>query len=400
MKLPDYSTKNSSFFLPFSISSFILLLCLLPCSCEKPEVTPVKDKITLIAKDLPGIMGVETDRIGNIWVSLSGTDIPDDQGDTHNDNGKVVVITPQGQVHDAIVHLSSYTNVHSGELQGTVHILLDGSILYILSGDYLYRADISRYKPGDAPIDAAKLPRENIVTKIESIPSVYNPDMDSHPYHLTKGPRGDLYIADAGANAILHRKGENYYVVFAEIPSLPNPFFPGMGGPDVQSVPTSIRFDGKNFFVTTLTGFPFPEGHASVYKITPAGQLSVYQKDFTMLTGQSEGRKGCDLFLQYTSSFDPATGFLPGSGSVIGTNGSSHRTIVKTLNQPVGIKKVNDFTWYVTSLGEGAIYKIQSSLDHITKSPVVLHHGASLDDEPTNTNPAQHFKIEKKRSDQ
>src|SRR5690625_808231 len=88
MKLPDYSTKNSSFFLPFSISSFILLLCLLPCSCEKPEVTPVKDKITLIAKDLPGIMGVETDRIGNIWVSLSGTDIPDDQGDTHNDNGR------------------------------------------------------------------------------------------------------------------------------------------------------------------------------------------------------------------------------------------------------------------------------------------------------------------------
>src|SRR5690625_4106362 len=96
MKLPDYSTKNSSFFLPFSISSFILLLCLLLCSCEKPEVTPVKDKITLIAKDLPRIMGVETDRIGNIWVPLSGTDIQDDQADTDNDNGKVVEI---GRAH-------------------------------------------------------------------------------------------------------------------------------------------------------------------------------------------------------------------------------------------------------------------------------------------------------------
>src|SRR5690625_1971275 len=400
MKLPDYSTKNSSFFLPFSISSFILLLCLLPCSCEKPEVTPVKDKITLIAKDLPGIMGVETDRIGNIWVSLSGTDIPDDQGDTHNDNGKVVVITPQGQVHDAIVHLSSYTNVHSGELQGTVHILLDGSILYILSGDYLYRADISRYKPGDAPIDAAKLPRENIVTKIESIPSVYNPDIDSHPYHLTKGPRGDLYIADAGANAILHRKGENDYVIFAEIPSLPNPFFPDLGGPDVQSVPTSIRFDGKNFFVTTLTGFPFPEGQATIYKITPAGQISVFQKEYTMLVDQSEGKKDCDIYVQYAASFDPASGFVPGSGSIIGTNGSNRKIIVKDLDQPVGIKKVNDFTWYVTLLVVGAIYKIQSSLDHIIKSSTILQRDNPPDSENTETNPNQHYKIEKKRSDQ
>src|SRR5947208_2617804 len=79
---------------------------------------------------------------------------------------------------------------------------------------------------------------------------------DTHPYNLTKGPDGDLYISDAGANGIIHRKSAGQYSVLAEIPGIANPL--PIGPPQIQSVPTGILYDGHDFLVTTVLGFPFP----------------------------------------------------------------------------------------------------------------------------------------------
>ncbi|MEO8821722.1 MAG: ScyD/ScyE family protein, partial [Ginsengibacter sp.] len=192
---------------------------LLFAGCKKGNETP-KLTVTTVASGLAGPMGVEADSRGNLWVSESGTFNPNGDGKTgtHNDDGKVVLITPNGRIYDAITNLESYANVHSGELQGTVHILLDGKILYVLSGDHLYSADVSHFKAGDKPLDARTLPSEDIASVISQIPSSNNPEKDSHPYNLIKGPDGDLYIADAGANAIVRRRGPNSYSIFAELP--------------------------------------------------------------------------------------------------------------------------------------------------------------------------------------
>ncbi|KKK52129.1 hypothetical protein LCGC14_3108020, partial [marine sediment metagenome] len=227
--------------------------------------------IRTIASGLAGPMGIETDDEGNIWVTESGTAVPDANNDTHNNNGKVILITPDGEKYDAIINLESYANVHSGELQGTVHILRDGGMLYVLSGDRLYLADVADFEPGDTPLDAGSLPSEDIFSVVSQLPAESNPDHDSHPYNLIKGPEGDLYITDAGANAIVHREGENDYSIFAEIPTTANPFFPGLGGPTVQAVPTSLFYDGSTFLVTTLTGFPFPTGEAIIYEVSVSG---------------------------------------------------------------------------------------------------------------------------------
>lgn len=78
---------------------------------------------------------------------------------------------------------------------------------------------------------------------------------DSHPYNLTKGADGHIYISDAGANAIIRRESAGHYSALAEIPGFANPT--PVGPPQVEAVPTSILFDGHDFLVTTLTGFPF-----------------------------------------------------------------------------------------------------------------------------------------------
>lgn len=337
--------------------SVCVALLFLFAGCKKGDQTPTPT-ISTVASGLAGPMGIETDNHGNIWVSEGGTDTADAKGDTHNDNGKVIVITPSGKKYDAIINLSSYANVHSHELQGTVHILRDGGILYILSGDNLYQADISHFKPGDAPIDANTLPVEDIASVISTIPSANNPENDSHPYNLIKGPDGDLYITDAGANAIIHRKSANNYSILAEIPGQANPSFPGLGGPTIQAVPTSIRFDGRNFLVTTLTGFPFLSGKAIIYKVSLSGNVSVYQEGFTMLVDQAAGNYSNHIVVQFASSFNPASGYAPNSGSLLLVNGSTTKVLADGLNQPVAIKQVNNHKWYVTSLGDGSVLKV------------------------------------------
>lgn len=330
------------------ISCTVLLF--LFTGCDKDDNTPDNPKlmVSTFASGLAGPMGIETDDQGNVWVSESGTDVAGANGDTHNNNGKVTLITPDGQKYDAIVNLESYANVHSNELQGAVHIFRDGGTLYVLSGDNLYRADVSNFKPGDTPLDAGSLPFEDIVAVVSQMsPESNNPEHDSHPYNLAKGPKGDLYIADAGANAIIHRKGVNDYVILAEIPSVPNPSFPDMGGPTVQSVPTAILYDGTNFLVSTLTGFPFPAGEAIIYKVTTSGDVSVYQKGFTMLVGMVKGQNSIHLVVQYASSFNPASGYAPNSGALIWANGSDTTMLADGLNQPVAMKQINDHTWYI-----------------------------------------------------
>ena len=357
MKNTNRNTKTAILSI---LASAVLMVAFTGCDDDDDSGNPEPPtmQMTTVATGLHGPMGIEADSDGNLWVTEAGTDTVDSNGSTHNNTGKVIMITPNGDKYDAIIHLSSYANVHSGELQGAVNLFLDGDMLYVLSGDYLYHTDISGFHPGDTPLDANVLPSEDIAAVISQIPSTNNPDADSHPYNLTKGPDGDLYIADAGANAIVRRNGVNDYSVFAEFPAIPNPSFPGLGGPTVQVVPTAILFDGTNFLVTALTGFPFPSDQASVYSVSTAGEVSVYETGFTALVDEEKGDGSRHLMVQHAASFNPATGFEPNSGSLIWADGTSQEVLADGLNMPVAIKQVDEHTWYVVSLGDGSVVKV------------------------------------------
>ena len=318
--------------------------------CRKNPYHPAP-KVVTIADGLQAPMGIEVDNRGNIWVAESGT---------ANNDGKVVLIRPGkndhgksgAKVYDAIINLSSIKNALSGETSGPAHLLLDKSTLWILAGDLLYHADLSKYKPGDAPIDANSLPSEDIGSYVRSL-QIVTPN-DSHPYNLIKGPDGNLYIVDAGANALIKRTGKGHYSILAKFPDLKNPT--PVGPPMTQSVPTGIVLCSGGFLVSTLTGFPFSEGQAVIYKVTMDGKVSVYRSGFTTLVDMAEGSYYGNVLLQY-GAFG-ATGFVPNTGSLLFSNGTEKRMIVDKLNMPSGLKQVNSYSWYVTSLGDGTLLKV------------------------------------------
>jgi hypothetical protein len=311
--------------------------------CKKiPDYLPTLH-ITTIASGLVAPVGLETDANGNFWICETGTG---------NNDGKVVIVKPSGEVHDAIVNMSSIANALSGEVQGPAHLLSDNGKLYILSANYLYTVDISHFTPGDTPIDATTLAYEDIGSFSLSYPWV-NDANDTHPYNLTKGPDGDLYIADAGANGIIHRKCAGQYSVLAEIPGITNPL--PVGPQQIQGVPTGILYDGHDFLVTTLLGFPFPNGYAIVYKVSKSGAVSVYQDGFTSLIDIAEGNFFGHIVLQIATSGDK--GFEPNTGALVWANGRNRSQLTGGLNMPVGLKQTNARTWYITSLGDGTLLK-------------------------------------------
>ena len=332
------------------------LLCIMLlfffAGCKKGAENPPTPKVTTIASGLVAPMGIETDRSGNVWVAETGS---------ANNDGKVVIINPNHSknsksavtAYDAIINLSSIKNALSGEIEGPAHLLYDNGMIYILAGDYLYKANVSSFKPGDKPIDGATLPFEDIGSYVRSL-HIVTPN-DSHPYNLMKGPDGDIYIVDAGANAIIHRQSAGHYSVLAEFPNFANPT--PVGPPQVQAVPTGIIFDGHNFLVSTLTGFPFLEGAAVIYRVSLSGNVSVYQNGFTTLVSIADGNMYGHVVLHY-GTFGPTGAPNPNTGSLLLANGSTSTVITGGLNMPAGLKQINNQSWYVTSMGDGTLLKV------------------------------------------
>ncbi len=350
-KLQHLPAFNYLQFLYVPAVIFLLLLS----GCHKFPIHP-NAKMTTVADNLQAPMGMDIDWRGNVWVAETGT---------ANNDGKVVVIRAHKGEHDkgdvkamdAIINLSSIKNTVSGEPEGPAHLLFDRGMLYILAGDLLYKVDVSKFKPGDAPIDGSKLPSEDIGTYVRSL-NIVTPN-DSHPYNLAKGPDGNLYILDAGANAIIKRTGPGHYSVLAKFPDFKNPT--QVGPPMVQRVPTGIVTDRGGFLVTTLTGFPFPEGQAVIYRVSMKGDVSIYQSGFTTLVDIADGNYNGNVVLHH-GTFGP-TGFTANTGALLYANGNSSETIVGKLNMPAGLKQIDRQSWYVTSLGDGTLLKISFESD-------------------------------------
>jgi hypothetical protein len=121
-----------------------------------------------------------------------------------------------------------------------------------------------------------------------------NPKIDSNPVDLMRdGP--NLVVADAGGNAIDivdSYGGIRALTTFANR-LVPSPFNP-QAQVSMQAVPTSVAkgWDGQ-YYVSQLTGFPFPVGGANIYRVNPAtGAQSVFAGGFTNLMDLAFARNG------------------------------------------------------------------------------------------------------------
>ncbi len=128
-----------------------------------------------------------------------------------------------------------------------------------------------------------------VIADLAEYERVNNPDgaahPDSNPYGIAWDGE-DLIIADAGANNVLRVSLDGDIEVIAVLPPRMVETPPFIDAPmmPMESVPTNVAIgpDG-NYYVSELTGFPFPVGEAKIYQITPDGDVEVFADGFTFL---------------------------------------------------------------------------------------------------------------------
>jgi hypothetical protein len=140
-----------------------------------------------------------------------------------------------------------------------------------------------------------------IVADLGDYEEAENPDggiPDTNPYSILWDD-GYLIAVDAGGNTLLRVDPEDGSIetvaVFEARDVLAPPFLGLPEGAEIpmDSVPTDVALgpDG-NYYVSELTGFPFPVGGARVYQVTPGGDVEVFAEGFTNLGALDFGPDG------------------------------------------------------------------------------------------------------------
>ncbi len=335
-----FRTRKSQILLYITFTACLLTLS----GCFPPDV---EDSVTVttIATGLKAPIGLEIDTKGRVWVAEAGTG---------NNDGQVSAIFG-GTKYDVITNFESVI-APEGEADGPSHLLFSDGVLYILgTGGKMYKVPESSLNPGSSTIEASSLEVEDIGAFVLS-QTFEHPTGESHPYNLTMGDNKNIYITDAAANAIVRRMPNGDLSIVTEVPGIPNST--PVGPNPIESVPTGIYYNGHDFLVTTLLGFPFPVDQALIYKISPSGDVSTYQEGFTSLVDIAKGGPYGRIVLEH-GEFGP-TGFMPNTGRLAFANGSTITTLTDGLNLPAGMKQAAGYsnTLYVTSLGDNSVLKV------------------------------------------
>jgi hypothetical protein len=329
---------------------FSVISCIQDHKIGTPEGLVPED--APFATDLKSPIGITDDPLGNVWVTEAGSG-------TGND-GQVTLITPSGQKYPVITGFLSKMSPEDSP-EGLNHLLYHEGKLYILHGvdDMLYIADVSTFVPGvTAPIDASSLTGEDIGTFVKDAHPNAPDAKDSNPYNMTFGPDGDLFIVDAGGNAVVRRnKDSKALSIYAVLPDVANPTDPMVGPPTIDAVPTGIVFDGTNLFVTTLVGFPFPAGLSNIYRInttTTPIEPTVYKSGFSGITDIIFSPGGKLIVTEF--------GFSPAGGRIASGEDAAVNLLAPAIT-PVDImlSTASADTYYVLYYGPGIILKLNAT---------------------------------------
>lgn len=321
------------------------LICLTVFNCQDHRLEPIPEptqfQVSNFVGGLKSPIGMAIDDKGQIWVTENGAG---------NNDGQISVISPTGTVHQGIIGFRSIISPEDGLPAGLTHLIYKEGKLYILHAvdGKLYTADIANFIAGNPPMAAAVLPSEDLRSFVLS-QNLSNP-LNSNLFNLTFGPEGDLYITDAGANAIIRRNSSSKALsVFAKIPNL---------NPMTEPVPTGIVYDGSKFLVSGLGGFPFTDGATKIYQVDASGNVTDFKTGYTNLTDIVLTANKKPLVLQFAKFvFNPPAnvGFQPMTGQILNENGT---VLLKDLMMPTSIQRSGDRTYFVLSLALGTIQKL------------------------------------------
>ncbi|MBA3330230.1 MAG: ScyD/ScyE family protein [Actinobacteria bacterium] len=173
-----------------------------------------------------------------------------------------------------------------------------------------------------------------------------NPDgnlVDSSPYGLLAGSGGRI-VTDAGGNSLIgiNRGGSQRTIAV----------FPSRPGRSTDAVPTSVVQgpDGA-LYVGELTGVPFADGAARVYRVVPGQEPEVFLTGFKAIIDIAFGPDGSLYVLQYATG---PTGLAP-PGALVRVDPDGTRTTIASegLIAPTSVV-VGPESLYVSNRGSSA----------------------------------------------
>lgn len=197
--------------------------------------------------------------------------------------------------------------------------------------------------------------RWRAVADVSAYEASANPDgnvIDSNPYGVLAEP-GHQVVADAGANALIRVAANGDMSTLAVFPARPSR--------STDAVPTDVVVgpDGA-YYVSELTGVPFADGAARVYRVVPGQPPTVHEAGFKTIIDLDFGPDGSLYVLQHATG---AT-FFPDPGQLIRVApGGSRSVVVDGLSRPTSVLVDEDGTIYIsnrgTSIGTGEVLSIQ-----------------------------------------
>ncbi len=188
-----------------------------------------------------------------------------------------------------------------------------------------------------------------------------NPDSDPTGVLVTR--RGVL-ATDSGGNTLVAANRRGHVATLAAFPDVTVEFPPGSGQEQpMQSVPTDVvRGPDGALYVSELTGFPFPQGAAHIYRVVPGLAPTVYASGLTNVTSLGFGRDGSLYAVEIAS-----TGLLNGPvGDLVKVapdgSGDTTQVVAGGLFAPYGLA-IRHGSAYITTgsvaVGAGEVLRIR-----------------------------------------
>jgi hypothetical protein len=214
-----------------------------------------------------------------------------------------------------------------------------GRLLRVSGGHVRFVADLARFEAARNPDGGA---------------------VDSDPYAVLALP-GRQIVADAAGNDLLRVNPDGSISVLGVFPSRLVTAPPEAGLPPgakipMEAVPTTVtRGPDGAYYVGELTGFPFLEGAARVWRVVPGHRPQVYARGFTNIIDIAFDGRGRLNVLEITRNgllqAEGPGGDLSGALIRVNRDGSRQTLASDGLVTPTGFVIAADGAFYVSNFG-------------------------------------------------
>jgi hypothetical protein len=255
-----------------------------------------------------------------------------------------------------------------------VYFDIDGKLLIVQGegsdslSESILVVDTSGFTPGDTPLGINDIETYYNIGEF----SLNQGASSTNPYRIIIGPDNDWFIVDSGLNGIVRRERTTGDLsIFAQWGNI---------------VPTGIAYTGENFYVGSLTGFPFPAGGAEIDEVDLSGNSSSFQDNLTTVTDIAvDPGDNKIVFLQY-GLFN--NGFQPSTGGVFKINNGGIDTIAYPVNFPTGLCFNTNGDLFVSTVSDGIVYKVESTPTHVTTNEKISTTFQLMQNYPNPFNPS------------